>query len=96
MWSGMSRPGARSRSLTTSTTTARITQTLYALFGLAIYKANVLEHSLVNALALTKLVTAREQGEQLMRDPWAQGFKDMMGRLIKRVEAHTSVPSLSK
>ncbi|WP_405637523.1 hypothetical protein OHB53_42710 [Streptomyces sp. NBC_00056] len=65
-------------------------KTLYALFGLAIYKANVLEHSLVNALALTKLVTAREQGEQLTRDPWAQGFKDMMGRLIKRVEAHTS------
>ncbi|MFE6157090.1 hypothetical protein [Streptomyces sp. NPDC057889] len=65
-------------------------KTLYALFGLAIYKANVLEHSLVNALALTKLVTAREQGEQLMRDPWAQGFKDMMGKLIKRVEAHTS------
>ncbi|HWU04879.1 MAG TPA: hypothetical protein VN520_00465 [Streptomyces sp.] len=65
-------------------------KTLYALFGLAIYKANCLEHSLVNALALTKLTTAREQGEQLMRDPWTQGFKDMMGKLIKRVEAHTS------
>lgn len=65
-------------------------KTLYALFGLAIYKANVLEHSLVNLLAITKIVSAREQGEQLMRDPWAQGFKDMMGKLIKRVEAHTS------
>ncbi|MEV7105373.1 hypothetical protein [Streptomyces atroolivaceus] len=65
-------------------------KTLYALFGLAIYKANVLEHSLVNLLAITKIVSAREQGEQLIRDPWAQGFKDMMGKLIKRVEAHTS------
>jgi hypothetical protein len=65
-------------------------KTVYALFGLAIYKANCLEHSLVNTLALTKIITAREQGEQLIRDPWTQGFKDMMGKLIKRVERHTS------
>ncbi|WP_149183126.1 hypothetical protein [Streptomyces sp. TRM49041] len=65
-------------------------KTVYALFGLAIYKANCLEHSLVNTLALTKITTAREQGEQLIRDPWAQGFKDMMGKLIKRVEPYTS------
>lgn len=65
-------------------------KTVYALFGLAIYKANCLEHSLVNALALTKIITAREQGEQLIRDPWTQGFKDMMGKLIKRVEPYTS------
>ncbi|MDQ0793732.1 hypothetical protein [Streptomyces sp. B1I3] len=65
-------------------------KTVYALFGLAIYKANVLEHSLVNLLAFTKIITAREQGEQLIRDPWTQGFKDMMGKLIKRAEAHTS------
>ncbi|MFF4386982.1 hypothetical protein ACFY0G_09375 [Streptomyces sp. NPDC001552] len=65
-------------------------KTVYALFGLAIYKANCLEHSLVNTLALTKIITAREQGEQLIRDPWTQGFKDMMGKLIKRVEPHTS------
>ncbi|MFB7775831.1 hypothetical protein [Streptomyces bauhiniae] len=65
-------------------------KTVYALFGLAIYKANCLEHSLVNALALTKMITAREQGEQLIRDPWTQGFKDMMGKLIKRVEPYTS------
>ncbi len=65
-------------------------KTLYALFGLAIYKANVLEHSLVNVLAITKIVSAREQGERLILDPWAQGFKEMMGKLIKRVAAHTS------
>ncbi|MFC9230565.1 hypothetical protein ACFTZI_16655 [Streptomyces decoyicus] len=65
-------------------------KTVYALFGLAIYKANCLEHSLVNTLALTKIITAREQGEQLIRDPWTQGFKDMMGKLIKRVEPYTS------
>lgn len=65
-------------------------KTVYALFGLAIYKANVLEHSLVNLLAFTKIITARGQGEQLIRDPWTQGFKDMMGKLIKRVEPHTS------
>ncbi|MGW7465852.1 hypothetical protein ACWGJT_14375 [Streptomyces xantholiticus] len=65
-------------------------KTVYALFGLAIYKANCLEHSLVNLLAFTRIVAAREQGEQLIRDPWTQGFKDMMGKLIKRVEPHTS------
>lgn len=65
-------------------------KTVYALFGLAIYKANCLNHSLVNLLAFTKLITAREQGEQLIRDPWTQGFKDMMSKLIKRVEPHTS------
>ncbi|MGW5233956.1 hypothetical protein ACWEQU_17065 [Streptomyces nodosus] len=61
-------------------------KTVYALFGLAIYKANCLEHSLVNLLAFTRLTTAESQGEQLIRDPWAQGFKDMLGKLIKRVE----------
>jgi hypothetical protein len=65
-------------------------KTLYALFGLAIYKANVLEHTLVNTLAMARLITAEEQGEQLIRDPWAQGFKDMMGKLIRRAEPYVS------
>ncbi|MFD6818964.1 hypothetical protein ACFWC5_01190 [Streptomyces sp. NPDC060085] len=65
-------------------------KTVYALFGLAIYKANVLEHTLVNTLAMAKLITAEEQGERLIRDPWAQGFKDMMGKLIRRAESHVS------
>lgn len=65
-------------------------KTLYALFGLAIYKANVLEHGLVNTLALARIITAEEQGERLIRDPWAQGFKDMMGKLIKRAEPYVS------
>ncbi|MBY8884999.1 hypothetical protein K7472_09095 [Streptomyces sp. PTM05] len=64
-------------------------KTAYALFGLAVYRANCLEHSLVNILAAAKLITAREQGEQLIRDPWTQGFKNMMGKLIKRAEVHT-------
>jgi hypothetical protein len=66
------------------------TKTLYALFGLAIYKANVLEHTLVNTLAIARLITAAEQGERLISDPWAQGFKDMMGKLIRRAEPHVS------
>ncbi|MFC8222399.1 hypothetical protein ACFUTY_30060 [Streptomyces sp. NPDC057362] len=65
-------------------------KTLYALFGLAIYKANVLEHTLVNTLAIARLITAEEQGERLIRDPWAQGFKDMMGKLIRRAEPYVS------
>ncbi|WP_030833367.1 hypothetical protein [Streptomyces hygroscopicus] len=65
-------------------------KTLYALFGLAIFKANVLEHTLVNTLALARIITAEEQGEKLIRDPWAQGFKDMMGKLIKRAEPYVS------
>lgn len=44
-------------------------KTVYALFGLAIYKANCLEHSLVNTLALTKIVTAREQGSSSSATP---------------------------
>ncbi|MCX4592163.1 hypothetical protein OG585_14660 [Streptomyces sp. NBC_01340] len=62
-------------------------KTLYALFGLAIYKANRLEHSLVNTLALTKLITAREKGERLIRAPWTQGFKDNDG------QAHQARPA---
>ncbi|WP_405568814.1 hypothetical protein OG418_29575 [Streptomyces phaeochromogenes] len=65
-------------------------KTVYALFGLAIYKANVLEHTLVNTLAMARLITAEEQGERLIRDPWAQGFKDMMGKLIRRAEPYVS------
>jgi hypothetical protein len=66
------------------------TKTLYALFGLAIYKANVLEHTLVNTLAMVKLIRAEEQGERLISDPWAQGFKDMMGKLIRRAEPYVN------
>ncbi|MEV7755804.1 hypothetical protein [Streptomyces griseofuscus] len=65
-------------------------KTVYALFGLAIYKANVLEHTLVNTLAMARIITAEEQGERLIRDPWAQGFKDMMGKLIRRAEPYVS------
>ncbi|MFI9544149.1 hypothetical protein ACIHAR_09455 [Streptomyces sp. NPDC052016] len=65
-------------------------KTVYALFGLAIFKANVLEHTLVNTLAMARIITAEEQGERLIRDPWAQGFKDMMGKLIKRAEPYVS------
>jgi hypothetical protein len=65
-------------------------KTVYALFGLAIYKANVLEHTLVNTLAVARIITAEEQGERLISDPWAKGFKDMMGKLIKRAEPYVS------
>ncbi|MFF2374165.1 hypothetical protein ACFVUW_07255 [Streptomyces xiamenensis] len=65
-------------------------KTVYALFGLAIYKANVLEHALVNTLAIARIITAEEQGELLIRDPWTQGFRDMMGKLIRRAEPYVS------
>lgn len=61
---------------------------LYAFFGLAIYRANCLEHSLVNVFAVNKLITAYAQGEEVMSDPFAQGFRDMMSKLIKRAQPH--------
>ncbi|MFJ3631665.1 hypothetical protein [Streptomyces sp. NPDC090112] len=47
-------------------------KTTFAFYGLAMYHANVLEHGLVNALALARVMEAREQAEQLLRDPWEQ------------------------
>ncbi len=70
--------------------TATDEKTVYALFGLAIYGANCLEHELANTLAVAQVVKAQEEATRLIRDPWAKGFKDMMGRLVKRAQPHTS------
>ncbi|MEU5811212.1 hypothetical protein [Streptomyces sp. NPDC047718] len=63
-------------------------KTTFAFYGLAMYHANVLEHGLVNALALSRVLEAREQAERLLRDPWEQRFKDTMKELVRRARRH--------
>ncbi|MGW6842263.1 hypothetical protein [Streptomyces sp. NPDC054958] len=65
-------------------------KTTFAYYGLAMYHANVLEHGLVNALALARVMEAREQAERLLRDPWEQRFKDTMKELVRRAKRHTA------
>jgi hypothetical protein len=60
-------------------------KTTFAYYGAAMYRAGVLEHVLVNALAATKIIEAREQAEVLMRDPWVQGFKKTLEKLIAHI-----------
>ncbi|MEV7600582.1 hypothetical protein AB0O91_24750 [Kitasatospora sp. NPDC089797] len=65
-------------------------KTTFAHYGLAMYHAEVLGHGLVNALAVTKIIEARDQAEVLIRDPWAQGFKKTMEKLITHVSQQTA------
>jgi hypothetical protein len=60
-------------------------KTTFAHFGLAYYQASVLEHEIVNVLAVNRLVRARKDAEQLLSDPWDDKFKDVMGKLIKQL-----------
>jgi len=71
-------------------------KTTFAHFGLAYYQASVLEHEIVNILAVTRVVAARRDAEQLMSDPWDDRFKATMGALAKQLEAHVqSDPELA-
>ncbi|MGA5498729.1 hypothetical protein ACPCSP_30715 [Streptomyces cinereoruber] len=60
-------------------------KTAYASFGLALFGANVMEAEIVNAFAMSRIITAREQGEQLVTDPWAKGFKEAVKNLVPKV-----------
>ncbi|MEU7851341.1 hypothetical protein AB0B69_28455 [Micromonospora parva] len=60
-------------------------KTTFAYFGLAFYRAAVLEHEIVNVLATTQLVAARHDAERLLSDPWDDKFKATMGSLIKQL-----------
>lgn len=64
-------------------------KTTFAHFGLAYYEASVLEHEIVNILAVNRLVAARQDAEQLLSDPWDDKFKATMGALVKQLEAYT-------
>jgi hypothetical protein len=71
-------------------------KTTFAHFGLAYYQASVLEHELVNVLAVNRLVRARKDAEQLLSDPWNDKFKETMGKLIKQLANLTQAdPSLA-
>jgi hypothetical protein len=63
-------------------------KTTFAQFGLAYYQASVLEHEIVNILAVTRLVATRRDAEQLLADPWDYSFKATMGPLVKQLEKH--------
>ena len=63
-------------------------KTTFAHFGLACYQASVLEHEIVNVLALNRLVTARRNAEQLISDPWDDKFKRTMGVLVEQLGAY--------
>ncbi len=64
-------------------------KTTFAHFGLAYYQASVLEHEIVNILAMHRLVAARQDAEQLLSDPWDDKLKSTMGALVKQLEAYT-------
>ncbi len=68
-------------------------KTTFAHFGLAYYQASVLEHEIVNMLAMSRLVAARGDAEQLLSDPRDEKFKATMGALVKELEAHTQADS---
>jgi hypothetical protein len=68
-------------------------KTTFAHFGLAYYRASVLEHEIVNILAMSRLVDARQDAEQLLSDPWDDKFKATMGALVKQLETYTHADS---
>jgi hypothetical protein len=71
-------------------------KTTFAHFGLTYYQASVLEHEIVNVLAVNRLVRAREDAQQLLSDPWNDKFKETMGKLIKQLGSLTQTdPSLA-
>jgi hypothetical protein len=56
-------------------------KTAYALFGLAAYKANILERSLLDTLRVSKVITGEIQGQRAFDDP--KLLKATMGQLIR-------------
>ncbi|MET7312626.1 hypothetical protein ABZS68_37800 [Streptomyces sp. NPDC005571] len=56
-------------------------KTAYALFGLAAYKANVLERSLLDTLRVSKVISGEIQGQRAFDDP--KLLKATMGQLIR-------------
>ncbi|MGW2587219.1 hypothetical protein ACWCYZ_39075 [Streptomyces virginiae] len=60
-------------------------KTAYATYGLAVYGANCMEATLINGFAMSKVISARDEGRVLMTDPWAKGFKEAIKDLIPKV-----------
>ena len=73
---------------------------VYARFGLAIYRAQVLEHGLVNALTLLDLIPSRRHLAR-SREDWGaevdgfmdRNFEDTMGKLMRSLRSVTRVPT---
>ncbi|WP_148272231.1 hypothetical protein [Micromonospora maris] len=60
-------------------------KTTFAHFGLAFYRACVLEHQVVNMLVFSRLLEAEAEARRLLSDPWEEHFKDTLGRLVRRL-----------
>jgi len=71
-------------------------KTTFAHFGLGYYQASVLEHGIMNVLAVNRLVRARKDAERLLSDPWNDKFKETMDKLIKQLSNLTQAdPNLA-
>lgn len=69
-------------------------KTTFAHFGLAYYEASVLEHEIVNILVVNRLITAQQEDDQLLSDPWNDKFKaTTMGMLIRQLEPYMHTDS---
>lgn len=72
-------------------------KTTFAQFGLAYYQSSVLEHEIVNILAVARLISVRRDAERLLSDPWDDKFKATMGALIRQLGPHLeSDPTLTE
>ncbi len=73
---------------------------VYARFGLAFYHAQVLEHSIVNALLILDLIPTRrhnvssqDEWESIVEAFMGHHFEATMGRMIQNLRSVTEVPS---
>ena len=69
---------------------------VYAYYGLAMYYAQVLEHGIVNALAIFTLTPSenihnKETWEKIVNDFYKNEFEKTMGKIIKEIVANESV-----
>ncbi len=58
---------------------------MYANFGLAVYHAHVLEHGVVNLLALAKIFPDPTATREMYEPVMEQYFAQVLGRLVKEV-----------
>ena len=64
----------------------------YAHFGLAIYKAQVLEHGIVNAMVIARMPERGKVTRQDIDAFMGQQFKSTLGRLLREMRKITVVP----
>ena len=65
---------------------------VYAHFGLAVYQAQVLEHSLVNAMVILKLPERNRITRTDIDDFMGQEFQKTLGNLVNDLKKYTTLP----